>query len=34
MIPQSLLSPLDRLPDLPADYNGEELVLGWRSINR
>ena len=32
MIPVSL-SPLIARLDLPADYNGEELVLGWRSIN-
>ena len=32
MIPVSL-SPLIARLDLPADYNGEEPVLGWRSIN-
>ena len=31
MTPVSL-SPLIARLDLPADYNGEELVLGWRSI--
>ena len=31
MIPVSL-SPLIARLDLPADYTGEELVLGWRSI--
>ena len=28
-----VLGPLLARLDLPADYNGEELVLGWRSIN-
>ena len=32
MTPVSL-SPLIARLDLPADYNGEELILGWRSIN-
>ena len=32
MIPVSL-SPLIARLDLPADYNGEELVLGWRRVN-
>ena len=32
MTPVSL-SPLIARLDLPADYNGEELVLGWRRVN-
>ena len=32
MTPVSL-SPLIARLDLPADYTGEELILGWRSIN-